>query len=455
MYSIIDIETTGGKADGEKITEIAVFVHDGKKVVREFCTLLNPERHIPSFITRLTGIDDDMVSDAPKFYEVAKQIVEMTEGTVFVAHNAGFDYGFVRQEFKSLGYNYIRDYLCTVKASRKIIPGYRSYSLGTLCSQLGIKIDGRHRAGGDAYATVKLFELLLQKDVNNLLTKFVKNDYVHLRFPEGFDTKILDRIPEETGVYYLHNRDGSVIYIGKSNNIRKRILSHFANKNTRKALEMRNNICDITFELTGNDLIALLLESEEVKKYLPPFNRQLRNTFFSYGIFVSKNDDGYIMMKPKKISEGMQPVMACRSKEEAENILNRKVSRYNLCQKLCGLYEIKYACFQHSIGQCNGACIGKESVEEYNARAEKAIESFQLPHDNMLIIGKGRSAEENTVAMIEHGKYVGYGFFNPEFLGQHPEELKEVVKPKQHNRDVSRIIRQHLFSDHSDKVLMY
>jgi DNA polymerase III subunit epsilon len=161
MYSIIDIETTGGSPKVEKITEIAIFVHDGKKVVNEFVTLINPEKNIPYYITSLTGIDNSMVANAPKFYEVARKIVTLTENTTFVAHNANFDYGFVKSEFLQLGYNYQRDMLCTVKLSRKLIPGKRSYSLGNLCGDLGICINDRHRAAGDALATVKLFELLL------------------------------------------------------------------------------------------------------------------------------------------------------------------------------------------------------------------------------------------------------------------------------------------------------
>ena len=161
MYSIIDIETTGGSPKTEKITEIAIFVHDGKKLVDEFVTLINPEKTIPYYITSLTGIDNKMVVNAPKFFEVARKIVTITENTTFVAHNATFDYGFVKSEFSQLGYNFEREMLCTVKLSRKLIPGKKSYSLGNLCGELGIGITDRHRAAGDALATVKLFELLL------------------------------------------------------------------------------------------------------------------------------------------------------------------------------------------------------------------------------------------------------------------------------------------------------
>ena len=169
MYAVVDIETSGGRAQVDKITEIAIYIHDGEKIVDEFSTLINPETYIPPFITRLTGINNDMVATAPKFYEVAKKIVLMTEGRLFVAHNAPFDYRFIQEEFKRLGYNYQRQTMCTVRMSRKIIPGMGSYSLGNLCQNLGITINNRHRAAGDALATTKLLELLLLKTENKLI----------------------------------------------------------------------------------------------------------------------------------------------------------------------------------------------------------------------------------------------------------------------------------------------
>ncbi|KAB2868001.1 MAG: 3'-5' exonuclease [Bacteroidales bacterium] len=169
MYAVVDIETSGGRAQVDKITEIAIYIHDGRRVVDEFATLINPEVSIPPFITNLTGINNQMVANAPKFYEVAKQIVLITEGKLFVAHNAQFDYGFIQAEFKRLGYDYQRQTLCTVKMSRKIIPGLKSYSLGNLCQSVGIPINNRHRAAGDALATTKLLDLLLEKTQGQLI----------------------------------------------------------------------------------------------------------------------------------------------------------------------------------------------------------------------------------------------------------------------------------------------
>lgn len=169
MYAIVDIETTGESHKTGKITEIAIYIHDGEKIIDSFVSLINPECFIPEYITQLTGIDNQMVASSPKFYELARKIIEITENKIFVAHNVNFDYNFIQKEFKELGYEYSRQKLCTVKLSRKYLPGFRSYSLGKLCDKLNIEINGRHRAGGDAYATAKLLELIIQKHVQNKL----------------------------------------------------------------------------------------------------------------------------------------------------------------------------------------------------------------------------------------------------------------------------------------------
>ena len=455
-FAIIDIETTGGNSARNKITEVAVYIHDGNKIIDEFVTLVNPECPIDPFISNLTGISNEMVADAPKFYEIAKDLVKITEDTIFVAHNAQFDYGFIREEYKSLGYNYSRDYLCTVKLSRKLLPGYSSYSLGKLCQNLGINITNRHRASGDALATVKLFEMILERDPEfSTINNFTKNDYLHLRFPPDFDHKVLDKVPETPGIYYFHNMDGSIIYIGKSLNIRKRILSHFANKQTKKAIELRNAIKEISFEETGNELIALLLESEEIKNHQPFFNRVQKRTTFNYGIFSKINSDGYLTLYASRVKKIDEPLITIGTLEEGERILERILLKNNLCQKFCGTREIKHACFNHSVKLCEGACVGKESVYDYNLKAQKAIDSIKYTHENFMIIGKGRMANEKSIMQVEGGKYIGYGFYDTEFTNSSAEDLKDFIKARNDNRDVQRIIRHFLNTTSANNILKY
>jgi DNA polymerase-3 subunit epsilon len=274
MYAIVDIETTGINHRYEKVTEIAIFVHDGTKVVEEFSTLINPERNIPAFITRLTGINDEMVANAPKFCEVAKRIVELTENRIFVAHNANFDYRFIREEFLQLGYEFKRETLCTVRTSRRFIPGKRSYSLGNLCQDLGIRVIDRHRAAGDALATVKLLELLLSKNggklngSSQLLTVLPEN--VH----PALDVSIINKLPHEPGIYYFLNEQGNIIYIGKGSDIHNCVISHFNKTTTKKALALKGQIADIGCDITGSELVAQLLQYYELTEHQPCFNRR-------------------------------------------------------------------------------------------------------------------------------------------------------------------------------------
>lgn len=456
MYAVIDIETTGGSPKSEKITEIAIFVHDGNKITDEFTSLVNPEKNIPYYITGLTGITNEMVADAPKFYEIAKKIVELTENNIFVAHNSNFDYNFIKNEFKLLGYDFKREQLCTVKLSRKIIPGLRSYSLGKLCSELGISINGRHRAAGDAYATVQLLETLLS--LSNYDTNLF-NEVAGLSFKginPSLNTKLIKQLPEKTGIYYFFNENKDIIYIGKSKNIRNRVISHFANKASRRALEMKEQIADISYELTGNELIALLLESDEIKKHRPYYNRSQRRSLFNYGIYFSYDKNGYLNFNIDKNADNDDiPMISFNQKAEAKQLMNELIDRFNLCQKLCGMYKTKGECFHHQIGMCNGACIGKEPPELYNERAKHILNHFSYEHENFLIIDRGRAPEEKSVIRINCGKYMGFGYFDINEFNGDLEIVHDCIKPHVDNRDVHQLIRRYLKNNKVEKIIPY
>lgn len=435
MFAIIDIETTGGSAVYEKVTEVAIYIHDGTKITGEYSTLVNPEKRIPPFVSRLTGITDEMVQNAPKFYEVARDIVEMTKDCIFVAHNAIFDYGFLRHEFLRLGYKYHRPTLCTVKLSRKLLPGFKSYSLGNLCQSLDINIENRHRAAGDALATVKVFEKLIEADpsLNGI-------DLTGLN--PSLNKALFSKLPGTAGVYYFHDESGKIIYIGKSRDIRTRVLSHFSNRQSPKAQQMCERVSDISFEETGSELIALLLESDEIKKHLPLYNRLQRRTVYKYGLTSFKNQAGYLNLQITKLTSTVTPHTVFSSYEEANTSLYKLVTKYNLCQKLCGLYQSQGACFHFSIGQCNGACTGKEIPEAYNSRVNAAISIFNHTWQNVLIIDKGRHEDEGSVVLIENGQYSGFGWFDKSETVMSADQLKECIKPYPDNRDIQQIIRQ-------------
>ncbi|MEH0155563.1 exonuclease domain-containing protein [Limibacter armeniacum] len=455
-YAIVDIETTGGNAKTGKITEIALFVHDGEKVIDEFTSLVNPECDIPPFITSLTGISNKMVKDAPKFYEIAKKIVEVTEDCVIVAHNSEFDYSFIKQEFQQLGYKYRKNTLCSVEMSRRLIPNCQSYSLGKLCKELGIDLNGRHRAYGDAEATVKLFEMMLEKEyVQAVMDEVMRYDLYNAKIHANIKREVIDQLPDETGVYYLYDENEELIYIGKSKNIRKRILQHLSNTSTQRAQRMARGVRNIDFVLTGSELIALLLESDEIKKHQPRYNRAQRKTKIHFGIYKALDDKGYINFQVAPIEMGDHPVTTAFSRQEGTRLLEKMSERFNLCQKLCGLYKAEKSCFQYQIKQCKGACVQEESVESYNQRAEKASQIFSYGVSNVMLIDEGRHAEERAVVQIENGMYKGFGYIEVNGGVSKIDELKAVIKPYKDNKDVNKIIRGYLRKKKLEKQIQY
>ena len=451
MYAIIDIETTGGNPVVEKITEIAIYIHDGEKIVDEFVSLINPEKNIPYFIAGLTGISNEMVANAPKFYEVAKKIVELTDNKIFVAHNVGFDYGFVKSEFRNLGFTFQREQLCTVKLSRKLIPGKKSYSLGNICSDLGISINGRHRAGGDALATVKLFELLLKANLALGKEQINQDDYGVLH-PMLTRDKI-NSLPEECGVYYFHNDKNDILYVGKSKNIKSRVITHLGNNN-KSSLQMRKDIADISFELTGSELVALLLESSEIKNHKPLYNRAQRRTGENFGIFCFNNENGYICFEICNVNEKSDKTLlkAFINKSSAKKKLTQLCDEYTLCQKLSGLYNSQSNCFYYEIRQCKGACICKESPEIYNLRATMAKLSIYQTNHSLIIIDKGRRKDEKSVIRIKDGKYHGFGFVDTAMVFG-IDSFEECIKPGKDNQEVIQIIKSYLQKTKVEKII--
>lgn len=448
MYAVIDIETTGGSAQRDRITEVAIFVYDGNEIIDSFVTLVNPERSIPYFITRLTGITDQMVAHAPRFCEVARKIVEITENVTFVAHNVNFDYNFIRQEFMRLGYDYRREKLCTIQLSRKLVPGCRSYSLGNICKELNITIDYRHRAAGDALATIRLFDHLLRLKANGGIV----NASPKVSSPEN---DLVQSLPETTGVYYLYNDKNEVIYVGKSLDIRERVRTHLMQCNTRRAIDMKNATANAGFEETGSELLALLLESQEIKRLKPLYNRSQRRTPAHYGLYTSTDDAGYLNFFIDKTNRDETPIAVYPNKMAARDHLFILADRFGLCQKLCGLYHTQGACFQYSIRQCKGACIGRESPKDYNLRVAASINSLGNGSGSLFIIDKGRHKEERSVVKIEFGKYIGYGYFDPAVVNGNPEMLNDCIRHFEDNRDVQQIIKLYLRQEKMEKIIRF
>ena len=443
LYSIVDIETTGNGYRGQRITEISIFVFDGKKIVNEFTSLVNPEQNIPAFITNLTGITDAMVRTAPKFYEIAKTIEEITHDTVFVAHNVNFDYNIIKQEFKDLGFDFKRQKLCTVRLSRKIIPGLKSYSLGNICSVEGIHISERHRARGDAEATVALFQRLINKDHQFTINAFLNRRSRQATLPPLIEKKVVDDLPEMPGVYYFKNLQKEIIYVGKANNIKQRVISHFYDKK-KKEISMCLGTANITYEVMGSELLALLKESADIKRLYPKFNRAQRRASEAVGLFSYEDQKGIMHLAYNRLKLVPNAIMKFYNISECRNLLEKICETYNLCPKYCHLQTNVNTCLHYQIKKCNGVCSGKETVKDYNKRVKEAIKSLGLQTENLVIKERGRTAEEIGFVLILNGIYKGYGFLDKKITLQNPDDYLFYITPQKDNRDVQRILNWYL-----------
>ncbi|MGW8123244.1 exonuclease domain-containing protein [Roseivirga echinicomitans] len=433
MYAIVDIETTGSSANYGKITEVAILIHDGKRVIDEYQTLINPERGIPMNITALTGITNEMVRDAPRFFEVAKEIYQMLEGNIFVAHNVNFDYSFLKNEFQQLGGTLNLKKLCTVRLSRKVFPGYKSYSLGVLCDHLKIANHARHRAMGDARATAELMDLIIQNDSNHIET-FLKKDSKEADLPQHLPKEVFEALPEFTGVYYFHDAHGEILYVGKANNIKKRVRGHFSNTDVVYKQGLKDKLYDITYEACGDEMIALLFESSEIKKHFPIYNKAQKFTVVKYGLYHYYDGKGFQRLSIGKSKKGNLPLIGFSSFDRARDYLIELVKKYGLDPELCSLPASMAMYFGYSIKtEGNGS-------ENQNHRFQQAIKSIKGDSQSFCLLGAGRTPSEKSVALVENGKYLGFGYYESDLAFNSIEEVKNAITKFPDTPDIQRII---------------
>jgi DNA polymerase-3 subunit epsilon len=456
MYAIVDIETTGGYAENHRVTEIAIYHHDGVQITDHYKTLINPGRKIPHFITGLTGINYEMVKEAPSFAEVADEVLGWLKDRVFVAHNAHFDYSFLKKEFEDNGMTWSCKKLCTVRLSRKIIPGLDSYGLGRLAESLGIKIPDRHRAGGDALATARIFDILLKRDQDGVIAKALRRNSGETILPPNLPKEEFDKLPARPGVYYFLDARGTVIYVGKAINIKKRIAGHFTGEAREwNRSNIRNEIHHITWELTGNELIALILEAQEIRRLWPKYNLAQKYRVEEWGVYDYEDRNGYLRFCVNVVSRGSKPLITFSNKGDAWNFMWEKVRENELCPKLSGLQLAKGLCFAHQSGSCHGACQGVETVKKYNKRAQRAVDSFFEKGQTVAILGKGRSPEERSLVLVENGFYQGFGFFGNEIAIADLDSAKTFVKPAKENRIVQNLVNSFLLNPRGAEILTF
>lgn len=450
MYAILDIETTGGKYNEEGITEIAIYQHDGQKVTDQFISLVNPERPIQPFVEKLTGINSKMLRSAPRFFELAKRIIEITENCLIVAHNADFDYRILRTEFKRLGYNFERNSLCTVTLSQQLLPEMESHKLGKLVRSLGIPISDRHRAQGDAMATVKLFELLLEKDSSKEILKS-QIKALHVNQVASKYLAIIEELPTSTGVYYLHNAVGDLLYIGKSKNIQQRVRTHLT-ATDRKSQKIQKKLHKVNFENTGSELIALLKEQLEIKKNQPKINKDGRYRLYPMGIRIDKTTP-YHQLVLEQVRSKEDYLVVFKNGRVAKHLMLRWMETYALCHKHSSLQESDGACYAYKNDNCKGACLEEEPPEQYNARLEALNDIRDYPHNDFLMIDQGRKEGEKSFIYIENQCFKGYGFFELNHQIKTPEKIQHRMTPMEENSDCRALIQAHLKKNKYKKLI--
>lgn len=446
MYAILDLESTGGKYGEEAITEVAIYKFDGEEIVDQFGSLVNPERKIQPYVIKLTGINNDMLRYAPKFYEVAKRVIEITKDCTLVAHNVKFDYHLLQIEFERLGYPYKRKTLCTVELSKNLIPGLHSYSLGKLVKSLGIPITNRHRAFGDALATVKLFKLLLGKDTDKKIIRTALSPGVK-HTDENLPLKIIDDLPTEMGICYFHDKKGKIIFLSKSSNIKRKVSQYFT-RNSLKAKLIQKEVDAVSYELTGNKLIATLKENEELKKLKPRFNDLPQKTApFLYGLYQIPENTRESNLQLKEFHTEENLITPFKNLNQAYHFIKKLEKEYDLAWtnfntgNLLQSREAQAPFSSSSVETPAQAAISeKDKVAALTTR-------YSLNEDNIVLVGPGRQPAEKSVLLIEDGVFKGVAYIDLNYQLNHLKTLHSLLIPMTDSPYARLVIRNFFQKD--------
>ncbi len=448
MFAFLNIKTTGSKKIKGRILDIAVIVYEDGREVKRFSSLVNPETNIPWYVYKYAEITNDMIWDAPVLRTIAEKIIAETEGCTVVTHHA-FMYRVLQQQLHETGFDFNRPAIFTARHCAALFPFLEKYDLGTVCECLTIPVENLNRALPSAEATALLFQQLVDMDPLILIQSNSNEDSKKLPLPHLLNESSFLEIPEGvTGVYYFHNSEHEVIYVGKSTNVKKRISQHFNAKSNSKTFEMLQQIADISYESTGNELTALLLESEEIKKLKPVFNiSQKRTRLVSYyGIFQKRDRQRYINLFFKKIRNDEEPILTVENIVLAKQTIKAVAEKFNLCLAKCSLEEKNKECYSFHLNECRGACVKKELPHAYNERVLHAITELGFNRESFFILGDGRNAMEKSVVCVEQGKYKGFGFIDFTFGSPTSEEMRDSIKPHSHNRNIQRILATYMKS---------
>lgn len=452
MYAVIDVEATGGKKGEESIIEIAIFLYDGESVVDQVISLVQPDREIDVYVQKLTQITPKMVSTAPKFHELAKRIIEITEGAVIVGHNVDFDYRMLKQEFSKLGYTYYRETIDTLPLSEKHFPEAESYSLGKLSKSLGIPVSDRHRASGDARATLELFKLLQDKDSTKDISA-IENLVTDKKPSSAKYDSILKNLPNDIGIFYVFDKNNKVIYLSKSENIAQSARKLISGK-TSLSNKIKLAATEIKYETTGNELISWLKENHEIKTIHPSLNENKKKLLYPFTIYIDEVN-GYKQLRIGRtdFDSKLNYVLRMNSYNSAVRFLSLISEEYELCSKINEVYIGEGACLGYAVGECHGACVQAESPENYNKRVNKFLSKVCMENKSLLIIGKGRNLPEKSFVWLKNGVCKGYGYFDLNNQIKTEKLVEKRMIPIEENEEMDSMARGFLFSEKYIEIL--
>jgi len=409
MYAVLDVETTGGSPNKERIIEIAIIKTDGDKILDRYESLVNPEKNIPPFVSQLTGISNEMVEQAPLFEAIAEKIESFTKGCTIVAHNAHFDYGFLKNEFKYIGSYYDRYRICTVKLTQRAYPGLVGYSLDKLAAHFNIDHKDKHRALGDTVATTKLFHILLQQSNPEILAQFMHKGYIH-RPPEvAIEDKIIGDVPEATGLLSFYSEAGEMLYVFRSYNLYTRItdMLFYFNPDTHKG-NMLKIAKSIKYTVTGSEILSQILEITTIHENKPSYNKK------NYGLRlvelkIVRDKNGYDIICLESSKKIMNNGITYFSNYfEGNAILGKLIKMHRLCPNLTkGIRKIS-TCDYFEKDLCNGACEGKEDAGNYNRRLAKVLKKLNYKIDNFVLVDDGPEFHLATLLVIKNSRFFGY-----------------------------------------------
>jgi DNA polymerase III subunit epsilon len=430
-YAVVDIETTGGSVSNSRITEIAIMIHDGEKVISRWHSLVNPEMDIPMHITALTGINEEMVTKAPTFTELASEVYELLRAKVFVAHNVNFDYSFLRGQLAASGLQWDAPKLCTVRLSRKLFPGLPSYSLGKICAQLGITLVDRHRATGDATATAQLFSMLLERDNEGMILGMLRKVSPEQRLPPNVPIAHFQALPESTGVYYFHDHKGKVIYVGKALNLKKRVASHFSgNTGSSRRQSFLREIYGISFEPCGSELMALLFECAEIQRLWPLHNRALKRFEPQYGLYHYVAVSGYSHLAVGRLPKQQQCLKAFDKETDGVNFLVEKSNQFEIDPRFC----------RYGRSSPFRTAEPLPPIDQHNRSVDNLLEGIGNQQSSFIIALKGRHQDERGYVYVEKGMFYGMGYLDHHLVPDDAEMLKDSIKRYKGNHYMLQLV---------------